>query len=114
MWDWFWPAAPVPPLNGGSIRRLIYSGRGTITSIAITEAGETTVNDSGGITIPARIREMLDVEPEDKIRWVVDDEGDLDVEVIRERPGAFDDFEPVDWGETNAEQLGESAWESDG
>lgn len=82
--------------------------------MAITEAGETTVNDSGGITIPARVRELVGVEPGDKIRWMVDEEGNLDVEVVRERSGAFDDFEPVDWGETDAEELAESAWDADG
>lgn len=32
----------------------------------------------------------------DRLRWVVDEDGDLSVGVIRERYGAFDDFEPFE------------------
>jgi antitoxin PrlF len=42
------------------------------------------------------------VKPGDRVRWRVED-GELSVEIIRQRYGAFDDFEPVDIGEeTNA------------
>jgi len=58
-----------------------------------TENGfeETTVSDRGMVTIPASLRRRLDIEPGDKIRWDVDEDGDLSVEVVRQRYGAFDD-----------------------
>lgn len=58
---------------------------------------ETKVSDRGMVTIPADIRYRLDIEPGDKLRWDVTDEGDLTVEVIRQRFGAFEDYEPVEW-----------------
>jgi len=60
--------------------------------------GETTVSDSGMVTIPAALRRRLDIEPGDKLRWSVDEEGTLSVEVVKQRYGAFDDFEPVPMG----------------
>lgn len=58
-----------------------------------TENGseETTVSDRGMVTIPASLRRRLDIEPGDKIRWDVDEDGDLSVEVVRQRYGAFED-----------------------
>lgn len=65
-------------------------------------ADETTVSERGAVTVPADIREALDIRPGDKIRWAIDDEGTIRAEVVKQRFGAFDDFEPVDIGETNA------------
>lgn len=59
---------------------------------------ETTVSDSGMVTIPAALRRRLDIEPGDKLRWDVDEEGTLSVEVVKQRYGAFDDFEAVPMG----------------
>lgn len=69
-----------------------------------TEGGseETTVSDRGMVTIPADLRQRLDIEPGDKLRWTSDTEGVLSVEIVHQREGVFDDFEPVDAGETNA------------
>lgn len=52
---------------------------------------ETTVSDRGMITIPASLRRRLDIEAGDKLRWEIDSEGDLSVEVVRQRYGAFED-----------------------
>lgn len=61
-------------------------------------SGETTVNESYSVTVPARVRDRLDIEPGDKLRWTA--EGDeLSVEVVKERHGAFSDLEPIDVGE---------------
>jgi AbrB family looped-hinge helix DNA binding protein len=54
------------------------------------------------VTIPAELRRRLDIEPGDKLRWTADEDGELSVEVVHQREGVFDDFEPVDAGETNA------------
>ena len=59
---------------------------------------ETKVSDRGMVTIPASLRRRLDIEPGDKLRWNADDEGNLSVEVVKQRYGAFDDFEPVPMG----------------
>jgi AbrB family looped-hinge helix DNA binding protein len=58
---------------------------------------ETTVSERGGVTIPSEIRERFDIEPGDKIRWTVDD-GAVRVEVVHQREGVFDDFEPAPMG----------------
>lgn len=70
------------------------------------EDNETKVNSSYGVTVPADVREQIDLEPGDSLRWSVTEDGRLVAEVIRERFGAFDDFEPADIGEeTNAVDL---------
>jgi len=73
-----------------------------------TEEGpeETTVSDRGMVTVPADLRRRLDIEPGDKLRWSTDEEGPLSVEIVHQREGVFDDFEPVDAGETNAVEFG--------
>ncbi|AGB15594.1 looped-hinge helix DNA binding domain, AbrB family [Halovivax ruber XH-70] len=69
-----------------------------------TETGpeETKVSDRGMVTIPATLRQRLDIEPGDKLRWNTNESGALSVEVVHQREGVFDDFEPVDVGQTNA------------
>ena len=59
---------------------------------------ETTVSDRGMVTIPASLRDRLDIEAGDKLQWEIDEEGSLSVEVIKQRYGAFDGFEPVSMG----------------
>jgi AbrB family looped-hinge helix DNA binding protein len=66
---------------------------------------ETTVSDRGVVTIPADLRRRLDTELGDKLRWTTDEEGNLSVEIVHQREGVFDDFEPVDVGETNAVEV---------
>ena len=63
---------------------------------------ETKVSDRGMVTIPADLRQRLDIEPGDKLRWTTDEGGTLSVEMVHQREGVFDDFEPVNAGETNA------------
>jgi antitoxin PrlF len=52
---------------------------------------ETKVSDRGMVTIPADLRRRLDIEPGDKLRWDTDEEGNLSVEVVKQRYGAFAD-----------------------
>jgi AbrB family looped-hinge helix DNA binding protein len=52
---------------------------------------ETKVSDRGMVTIPAAQRRRLDIEAGDKLRWDVDEDGTLSVEVVKQRYGAFDD-----------------------
>lgn len=60
---------------------------------------ETTVNDSYSVTVPAAVRREADIEAGDKLRWTVDDEGQVSIEIVKQRYGAFSDLEPVDTGE---------------
>lgn len=60
---------------------------------------ETTVNDSYSVTVPAAVRRHAEIEPGDKLRWSVDEEGQLSVTVVNERYGAFSELTPVDIGE---------------
>jgi len=52
---------------------------------------ETTVSDRGMVTIPADLRRRLDIEPGDKLQWETDEDGNLSVEVVQQRYGAFTD-----------------------
>ncbi|WP_048075219.1 AbrB/MazE/SpoVT family DNA-binding domain-containing protein [Haloquadratum walsbyi] len=72
-----------------------------------TEEGpeETKVSDRGMVTIPADLCRRLNIEPGDKLRWTTDEEESLSVEIVHQREGVFDDFEPVDVGETNAVEV---------
>lgn len=60
---------------------------------------ETTVNDSFSVTVPATVRRRAGIEAGDKLRWTVDERGDISVEVVEQRYGAFSELEPVDTGE---------------
>lgn len=61
-------------------------------------ADETTVNDSFSVTVPAAVRREAGIEAGDKLRWTVDDDGTLSVELLKQRVGVFEDFEPVAMG----------------
>jgi len=60
---------------------------------------ETTVNSSYAVTVPAAVRREADVEAGDKIRWTVEDDGSLSVELVKQQYGVFSALEPVDTGE---------------
>jgi len=59
---------------------------------------ETTVNDSYSVTVPAAVRRQAGIEAGDKLRWTVDEEGTLSVEIVKQRVGVFEDFEPAPMG----------------
>lgn len=64
---------------------------------------ETTINESFSVTVPAAVRQRADVEAGDKLRWQVDEDGTLSIELVKQQYGAFSELEPVDTGEsTNA------------
>jgi len=60
---------------------------------------ETTVNESYSVTVPAAVRRAAGVEAGDKIRWHVDEDGDLSIKLVKQHYGAFSQLEPVDIGE---------------
>jgi antitoxin PrlF len=61
---------------------------------------ETTVNESFSVTVPAAVRRAAGVEAGDKLRWSVDEDGSLSVELVKQRYGAFSDLDPIDIGES--------------
>lgn len=73
-----------------------------VPSRMVTESPpeETTVNDQGMVTIPAALRRRLDIEPGDKLRWNVTENGELTVEVVKQGYGAFDDDVNARWAVT--------------
>ena len=60
---------------------------------------ETTVNESYSVTVPAAVRREVGVEAGDKLRWHVDEDGAISVELVKQRYGAFSRLDPVDIGE---------------
>lgn len=46
--------------------------------------------------IPARIRRKLDIDDGDHLRWTVEEDGRLRVEVVSKQTGTFRDFEGYD------------------
>lgn len=43
--------------------------------------------------IPARIRKKLDIDDGDKLRWHVEEDGTLRVQVVQQRSGTFSEFD---------------------
>ena len=43
--------------------------------------------------IPAHIRRELDIDDGDKLRWHIEDDGTLQVQVIQQQSGSFSDFD---------------------
>lgn len=63
-----------------------------IGSMATEQAPEETkVSDRGMVTIPASLRRRLDIKAGDKLRWNVDEDDNLHVEIVKQRYGAFED-----------------------
>jgi bifunctional DNA-binding transcriptional regulator/antitoxin component of YhaV-PrlF toxin-antitoxin module len=59
------------------------------------------VNESYSVTVPAAVRRAADVQSGDKIRWYVDEDGALSVELVKEQYGVFSRLEPVDIGDSS-------------
>ncbi|GAD52681.1 hypothetical protein MBEHAL_1441 [Halarchaeum acidiphilum MH1-52-1] len=60
--------------------------------------------------IPARIRRELDIDDGDRLRWQVEDDGTLRVEVVQQRSGTFSDFEGYDGDEETDVTSEHDAW----
>ena len=58
----------------------------------------STVDEDFKVEIPKSIRKELNLNPGDDVRWMVLP-GRKRAEILKQRYGAFDDFEPVDIGE---------------
>ncbi|KTG09042.1 AbrB family transcriptional regulator [Haloprofundus marisrubri] len=60
--------------------------------------------------IPARIRRELDIDDGDKLRWHIEDNGTLRVEIVQQRSGTFSDFDGYDGAQTTDVTTDHDAW----
>jgi len=60
--------------------------------------------------IPARIRRELDIDDGDKLRWYIESEGTLRVEIVQQQRGTFSDFEGYDGDEKTDAATEHDAW----
>jgi bifunctional DNA-binding transcriptional regulator/antitoxin component of YhaV-PrlF toxin-antitoxin module len=60
--------------------------------------------------IPARIRRELDIDDGDHLRWHLDADGGVRVEVVQQRTGTFGDFEGYDGDEPTDATADHDAW----
>ena len=60
--------------------------------------------------IPARIRRELDIDDGDKLRWHIEDDGTLRVQVVQQHSGTFEDFEGYDGDQTTDVESNHDTW----
>lgn len=64
--------------------------------------------------IPARIRRELDIDDGDKLRWHIEDDGTLRVQVVQQRNGTFSDFDGYEGDQETEVTTDHDAWSVDG
>lgn len=64
--------------------------------------------------VPARIRRELDIDDGDKLRWRIEDDGTIRVEVVQNEEGTFEDFEGYDGDQETDATVEHDAWSVDG
>ncbi|USZ67123.1 AbrB/MazE/SpoVT family DNA-binding domain-containing protein [Halorussus salilacus] len=57
---------------------------------------ETILDERYAVTVPAKFRERLDLEPGNRLRWTVTNDGRLLGEIVRERYGVAEELDPID------------------
>lgn len=70
---------------------------------------ESTVSGNQA-NIPARVRHELDIDDGDHLRWSVEDDGSVRVEVVRQRTGTFADFEGYEGTDDTDVTADHDAW----
>lgn len=60
--------------------------------------------------IPSHIRRQLDIDDGDRLRWTLEDDGTVRVEVVRRRGGSFADFTGYDGDEETDVTTDHDAW----
>ncbi|USZ71780.1 AbrB/MazE/SpoVT family DNA-binding domain-containing protein [Natronosalvus halobius] len=60
--------------------------------------------------IPARIRRELEIDDGDRLRWHVEDDGTLRVQVVQQRTGTFSDFDGYDGDQATEAENQHDAW----
>ncbi|MFC7205057.1 AbrB/MazE/SpoVT family DNA-binding domain-containing protein [Haloferax namakaokahaiae] len=60
--------------------------------------------------IPARIRRELGIDDGDKLRWHLEEDGSIRVQVVQQRSGTFADFDGYDGVEETDATTDHDAW----
>jgi len=60
--------------------------------------------------IPVRIRRKLDIDDGDTLRWHIEDDGTLRVQVVQQRSGTFSDFDGYEGDEPTAVESEHDNW----
>ena len=60
--------------------------------------------------IPARIRRALDIDDGDHLRWHLEDDGTLRVEVVQQESGTFAEFDGYDGADATDVTTDHDAW----
>lgn len=60
--------------------------------------------------IPVRIRRRLDIDDGDRLRWSVEDDGTVRIEVVHRRGGSFADFTGYEGDEKTDVTSEHDAW----
>lgn len=60
--------------------------------------------------IPARIRRELDIDDGDQLRWRIEDDGSIRVQVVQQQTGTFDDFDGYDGDEETDVTAEHDSW----
>lgn len=60
--------------------------------------------------IPARVRRELDIDDGDHLRWHVEEDGSIRVEVVRQQPGTFAEFDGYDGAEATDVTTDHDSW----
>ncbi|ERH12210.1 MAG: SpoVT / AbrB like domain protein [halophilic archaeon J07HB67] len=66
--------------------------------LIMAETDESQVGEDGTVSVPDSVRETADVRPGDTVRWRVDDDGTVSVEIVRETTGVFSELETLSTG----------------
>jgi bifunctional DNA-binding transcriptional regulator/antitoxin component of YhaV-PrlF toxin-antitoxin module len=64
--------------------------------------------------IPARIRRELDIDDGDTLRWQIEDDGTIRVQVVQQRSGTFSEFDGYDGDDQTDATSDHDAWGVDG
>ncbi len=60
--------------------------------------------------IPAHIRRELDIDDGDTLRWQIEDEGTVRVQIVQQRAGTFSEFAGYDGEQKTDVQSDHDAW----
>ena len=76
-----------------------------------TESVDSESKVSGNqANIPARIRRELDIDDGDTLRWHIEDDGTLRVQIVQQRSGTFEDFDGYDGDQTTEVESDHDTW----
>lgn len=70
---------------------------------------ESTVSGNQA-NIPARIRRELEIDDGDTLRWHIEDDGTLRVQVVQQRSGTFSGFDGYDGEDETAVAVDHDTW----